>query len=270
MMRPLRRTWSIFHTRLWEQEMETHGSRPRGKLIPHNKLEPLFWWKWRRPLRHISDKHAKRLSSPFQLISMIPKDKLPRMQVKLLTLRLRESLMSQQQLPLLSDLIKQMERSLPFMILEVVLLISQSLRFQEVYLKLRPPMEIPPLEERISIWTFKNSSLRNSNNNMVWTSPRTSSPSKELERLPKRQRLSFLPLTKLKLISHIFQLTLRDQSICNFKLPELNSRTSLEILLLELSSHLIPALRIPALPRTRSTRSCLLEVWLECQRFKNQ
>jgi len=82
---------------------------------------------------------------------MIPKDKLPRMQVKLLTLRLRESLMSQQQLPLLSDLIKQMERSLPFMILEVVLLISQSLRFQEVYLKLRPPMEIPPLEERISI-----------------------------------------------------------------------------------------------------------------------
>lgn len=144
------------------------------------------------------DKHAKRLSSLSQLISMIPRDKPPRMLVKLQTLRLRESLTSQPPLPLLSVSIRLTERSLLSTILEVELSISLFSKSPEEFSRLSQPTEILPSEERISIFTFKSSLSRSSNPNTVWTLQRISLPFKELERLLRRPRLSFLPQTRLR------------------------------------------------------------------------
>jgi len=160
-------------------------------------------------------KTARRQSLLSQLISMILRDKPPRMLVRLPTLRLRELSMSQPPLPSLSVLIRLMVRSLLFMILEVVLSIFQFLKFQEVSLRLRPPMVTPLLEEKISISAFNNSLLRNSNLNTVWILPAISLLFKELEKLPRKQRLSFHLLLKLKFILLIFPLMLQAQNICN-------------------------------------------------------
>jgi len=137
------------------------------------------------------------------------------MLVRLPTLRLRELSMSQPPLPSLSVLIRLMVRSLLFMILEVVLSIFPFLKFQEVSLKLRPPMVTPLLEEKISISAFNNSLLRNSNLNTVWILPAISLLFKELEKLPRKQRLNFHLLLKLKSILLIFPLMLQAQNICN-------------------------------------------------------
>jgi len=137
------------------------------------------------------------------------------MLVRLPTLRLRELSMSQPPLPSLSVLIRLMVRSLLFMILEVVLSIFPFLKFQEVSLRLRPPMVTPLLEEKISISAFNNSLLRNSNLNMVWILPAISLLFKELEKLPRKQRLNFHLLLKLKSILLIFPLMLQAQNICN-------------------------------------------------------
>ena len=160
-------------------------------------------------------KTARRQSLLSQLISMILRDKPPRMLVRLPTLRLRELSMSQPPLPSLSVLIRLMVRSLLFMILEVVLSIFPFLKFQEVSLRLRPPMVTPLLEEKISISAFNNSLLRNSNLNTVWILPAISLLFKELEKLPRKQRLSFHLLLKLKSILLIFPLMLQAQNICN-------------------------------------------------------
>ena len=160
-------------------------------------------------------KTARRQSLLSQLISTILRDKPPRMLVRLPTLRLRELSMSQPPLLSLSVLIRLMVKSLLFMILEVVLSIFPFLKFQEVSLKLRPPMVTPLLEEKISISAFNNSLLLNSNLNTVWILPPISLLFKELEKLPRRQRLNFhLPL-KLKSILLIFPLMLQAQNICN-------------------------------------------------------
>jgi len=161
------------------------------------------------------DKTAKRQSLLSQLISTILRDKPPRMLVRLPTLRLRELSMSQPPLLSLSVLIRLMVRSLLFMILEVVLSIFLFLKFQVVSLKLRPPMVTPLLEEKISISAFNNSLLRNSNLNTVWILLPISLLFKELEKLPKRLRLSFHLLLKLKLILLIFLLMPQAQNICN-------------------------------------------------------
>jgi len=161
------------------------------------------------------DKTAKRQSLLSQLISTILRDKPPRMLVRLPTLRLRELSMSQPPLLSLSVLIRLMVRSLLFMILEVVLSIFPFLKFQVVSLKLRPPMVTPLLEEKISISAFNNSLLRNSNLNTVWILLPISLLFKELEKLPKRQRLSFHLLLKLKSILLIFPLMPQAQNICN-------------------------------------------------------
>jgi len=161
------------------------------------------------------DKTAKRQSLLSQLISTILRDKPPRMLVRLPTLRLRELSMSQPPLLSLSVLIRLMVRSLLFMILEVVLSIFLFLKFQVVSLKLRPQMVTPLLEERISISAFNNSLLRNSNLNTVWILLPISLLFKELEKLPKRQRLSFHLLLKLKSILLIFPLMPQAQNICN-------------------------------------------------------
>ena len=160
-------------------------------------------------------KTARRQSLLSQLISMILRDKPPRMLVRLPTLRLRELSMSQPPLPSLSVLIRLMVRSLLFMILEVVLSIFPFLKFQEVSLRLRPPMVTPLLEEKISISAFNNSLLRNSNLNTVWILPAISLLFKELEKLPRKQRLNFHLLLKLKSILLIFPLMLQAQNICN-------------------------------------------------------
>lgn len=153
---------------------------------------------------------------------MIPKDKLPKMLVKLPILMLRESLMSQLLPHLPSVLIKQMEKFLLYMILEVVLSIFQSLKFQVVYLKLKQPMVILHLEEKILISKFNNSLLVNSRRSMVWIFQEINSPFKELEKLLRKQRLNFhLPL-RPKLILHIFLLIKMDQNICNLIFLELN------------------------------------------------
>jgi len=161
------------------------------------------------------DKTAKRQSLLSQLISTILRDKPPRMLVRLPTLRLRELSMSQPPLLSLSVLIRLMVRSLLFMILEVVLSIFLFLKFQVVSLKLKPPMVTPLLEEKISISAFNNSLLRNSNLNTVWILLPISLLFKELEKLPKRQRLSFHLLLKLKSILLIFPLMPQAQNICN-------------------------------------------------------
>jgi len=161
------------------------------------------------------DKTAKRQSLLSQLISTILRDKPPRMLVRLPTLRLRELSMSQLLLLSLSVLIRLMVRSLLFMILEVVLSIFPFLKFQVVSLKLRPPMVTPLLEEKISISAFNNSLFRNSNLNTVWILLPISLLFKELEKLPKRQRLSFHLLLKLKSILLIFPLMPQAQNICN-------------------------------------------------------
>jgi len=161
------------------------------------------------------DKTAKRQSLLSQLISTILRDKPPRMLVRLPTLRLRELSMSQPPLLSLSVLIRLMVRSLLFMILEVVLSIFLFLKFQVVSLKLRPQMVTPLLEESISISAFNNSLLRNSNLNTVWILLPISLLFKELEKLPKRQRLSFHLLLKLKSILLIFPLMPQAQNICN-------------------------------------------------------
>lgn len=160
-------------------------------------------------------KTARRQSLLSQLISTILRDKPPRMLVRLPTLRLRELSMSQPPLPSLSVLIRLMVRSLLFMILEVVLSIFPFLKFQEVSLRLRPPMVTPLLEEKISISAFNNSLLRNSNLNTVWILPAISLLFKELEKLPRKQRLNFHLLLKLKSILLIFPLMLQAQNICN-------------------------------------------------------
>jgi len=160
-------------------------------------------------------KTARRQSLLSQLISMILRDKPPRMLVRLPTLRLRELSMSQPPLPSLSVLIRLMVKSLLFMILAVVLSIFPFLKFQEVSLRLRPPMVTPLLEEKISISAFNNSLLRNSNLNMVWILPAISLLFKELEKLPRKQRLNFHLLLKLKSILLIFPLMLQAQNICN-------------------------------------------------------
>merc|ERR1711865_130230 len=158
---------------------------------------------------------AKKPLLPCLLISTILKDKPPRMLVRSQTLRLRESLTSQPLLLSLSDLTRLTVRLLLSMILEVVLSISPSSKFQVVFLKLSQLMEILLLEEKISIYAFKNTWLLNLKLNMVWTLPLISLLFKELEKPPKRQRLNFHPQLKLKSISLIFPLTHPAQSICN-------------------------------------------------------
>jgi len=144
------------------------------------------------------------------------------MLVRLPILMSRESLMSQLLLHLLLVLIRQMGKCLLYMISEVVLLIFLSLRFQVVYLRLKQPMVILHLEEKILISKFNNSLSQNSRISMVWIFQGINSLSKESEKLPRKQRLNFHQPPRLRSISHIFLLIKMDQSICNLIFPELN------------------------------------------------
>lgn len=153
---------------------------------------------------------------------MILKDKQPKMLVKLPILTLRESLMSQLPLHSLLVLIKQTEKFLLSTILEVVLSIFQSLKFQVVSLKSKQPMVIPHLEEKILISKFNNSLLQNSRTSMVWIFQEINSLFKELEKLLRKQRLNFLLPLRPKLILRIFPLIKMDQNICNLVFQELN------------------------------------------------
>jgi hypothetical protein len=153
---------------------------------------------------------------------MILKDKQPKMLVKLPILTLRESLMSQLPLHSLLVLIKQTEKFLLSTILEVVLSIFQSLKFQVVSLKSKQPMVIPHLEEKILISKFNNSLLQNSRTSMVWIFQEINLLFKELEKLLRKQRLNFLLPLRPKLILRIFPLIKMDQNICNLVFQELN------------------------------------------------
>lgn len=202
---------------------------------------------------------AKKPLSQFQLISMIHRDKPPRMLVRLPILRSRESSTNQLLLLSLSVLTRQTVKSLPFMILEVELSIFLSSKSLVVSLRSRLPTVIPPSEEKISISAFKNTWLKSSRANTEWTLPKTSLPCKESERLPKKPRSSFLLLPKLKLTLLISLLMLLDQSISNYLSTEVNSSKSHLTLSLDLSSRLTLALRTPDLPRTRLTKFCSSE-----------
>ena len=129
---------------------------------------------------------AKKPLSQFQLISMIHRDKPPRMLVRLPILRSRESSTNQLLLLSLSVLTRQTVKSLPFMILEVELSIFPSSKSLVVSLRSRLPTVIPPSEEKISISAFKNSWFLSSRANTEWTLPKTSLPCKESERLQKK------------------------------------------------------------------------------------
>ena len=222
MMKTHKLIWNIYHIKLSELEMEMHGLKLEVKLILHNKLVHSPWWRWRKPLKRILDIHAKRPLLPSQPISMILKDKQPKMLVKLPILTLRESLMSQLPLHSLLVLIKQTEKFLLSTILEVVLSIFQSLKFQAVSLKSKQPMVIPHLEEKILISKFNNSLLQNSRTSMVWIFQEINSLFKELEKLLRKQRLNFLLPLRPKLILRIFPLIKMDQNICNLVFQELN------------------------------------------------
>jgi len=156
-MRQLRKIFSTCHTKLSELEMEMHGSQQRARATHHNKLVPLFWWRWRRPPRHILDLILRRLLWQCLLILMILKDKQLRMLAKLQILRSRESLMSQRLLHWHLVWTKQMEKLLLCTIWVVEHSIFPFLRFLEVSLKLKLQMVTHHLVERTLIWSSSNS-----------------------------------------------------------------------------------------------------------------
>jgi len=157
MMKPLRRIWSIFLTRWPGLATEMLGLKPRATNTLHSRSVPSFSWKWRKPPKHILALMSNRLLSLYQLISMILRDKLPRMLVRLLILRLIELSMNQQ-LPLLHSVsTRPTERSLPSTTLVVELSIFQSLKFLEVFLRLKPLMVTLHSVEKILISSWWNS-----------------------------------------------------------------------------------------------------------------
>jgi len=91
---------------------------------------------------------------------------------------------------------------------------------------------------------------------------------RELEKLLRKQRLNFHRQIKLKLILHTYQLIKLVQNIYSWVLLELSLKLSLVNWLQELSTHLKLVLMIQASPRTKLMKYYLLEVWLECQRFR--
>jgi len=159
--------------------------------------------------------NARKQLSLFQRISTIPRDRLPKMLVRLPILMSRESSMSQLLLHLLSVLTRQMEKFLLYMILEVVLSIFLSLRYQVVYLRSRQPMVILRLEEKILISKFNNSLFKNSRISMAWIFQGINLLFKESEKLLRKQRSNFHQPPRLRSILHIFLLIKMDQSICN-------------------------------------------------------
>jgi len=155
-MRQLRKIWSTCHTKLSELEMETPGFQQGARATHHNKLVPLFWWRWRRLQRHILETTSKRLLSQCLPILMILKDKQLRMLARSQILRSRESLMSQQLLHWPLVWTKQMEKLLLCTIWVVEHSIFPFLKFLEVFSKLKLQMVIHHLVERTSIWPSNN------------------------------------------------------------------------------------------------------------------
>ena len=159
-----------------------------------------------------------------QPISMTHNVKPLRMREESQDYKLKESLTSQQQLPLLTECKKKRIRPLQSMIWEEEHSIFPFLRFPKESLKSRLPTEILHVEVKTSMELSKDSYSKNSKSNQASTYQRTRLPIKDLEKLQKKQKLSFLNRLKLKSIFLSLLLTLQALSISSSSLLEPNSK----------------------------------------------
>ena len=155
----------------------------------------------------------QRLSLQSQLTSTTPRDKPPRMLDVSLVWRSSESSMSPLQLHLPSEWIRRMLKLSLFTIWEVVPSISQFWKSTTECSRLRLQTETPVAEEKMLMESSSLSSPMSSRHKLEWISERIRWPSRELERLPKRLRLSCHQPPTLKSTFPIWQLMLQALSI---------------------------------------------------------
>ena len=136
------------HSRLNLEQMRSQwllfNTKERQRNSNQNRFHPWFFKKWKKLLKHISEKMSRMQLLLYQLISMIHRDKLPKMLVPSQVLTSSELSMSQQLPLLLMDLIDNLNKKKIFssLILVVVLLMSHFLLLKKVFSKSKLPMGI--------------------------------------------------------------------------------------------------------------------------------